>query len=182
HDSNDLDRLALKLSRNTSGLVHEIESQFGSKLRYQHLATDAGELAEMAGHVRKMIAREESARHVRRDVDQMEEMIDHLDEMLEGMIRRTRHSVVRNFEWNKSAHGLSFEFGSMDRDALLHVQDRVQNIRRSLKQFQVEMADYYPGVDRVLDSHHPSNRPAVEVRPVVVSPRSTGWNRIQRSR
>lgn len=173
HRTTPLQRMVSKLTTQTHGLVDEIDVHFDHKPRYQHVAKDAQDLADLADHIRLLVNRGSSGRHVRNDVAQMDELADHLDDLIHDMLRRTGRPQQIDIHFG---HGVHVDFGRRERDGLTHVHEQVELIRRTLRQLEREMADYYPGVDRVLDQHHPANRPAVEVRPVVISPRSTGLN------
>lgn len=168
-----LKRIAMRLTTQTHGLVDEIDVHFNDKARYQHIAQDAQELAKLADHVRLLVNRDSSSRHIREDVAQMEELAEHLDDLIHQMQRRAGRPQQYTFYFG---HGVHFDSGRREREGLTHLHEQVDMIRATLGQLDREMAHYYPGVDRVLDLHDPVNRSAVEVRPVVISPRSTALN------
>ncbi|MDA0835408.1 MAG: hypothetical protein O2955_03950 [Planctomycetota bacterium] len=166
-------RMALRLTMQTHDLLDEVNLHFNDKARYQHFAEDAVELNELANHVRMLVNRDSSGRHIRRDIAQMGELADHLDDLIHQMQRRADRPQQITFVFG---HGVRFDSGRREREGLAHLHEQVDMIRTTLAVMDREMDHYRAGVDRVLDQHAPANRSAVEVRPVFISPRSTGLN------
>lgn len=166
-----LQRLAFRLTNQTHELIDEIDLHCNHTLRYEHIARDAKELDQFSHHIQTLVSRRSSGRHVARDLTQMSQLVEHMDDIIHDLMRRGSRTEI-----HFGPGGVHVGLRRHDREGLRHIHEELDNIRTVLRQMDREMARYYPGVDRVLDLHHPANRSAVEVRPVVVPPRSTGLN------
>ena len=91
-DYRHLDRLALRITKNTETLFREIRVHYRHTSEYGHLISDVRELRRHALHIHEVAHHRGSLSHLASDVREMDRLFHHL----EGVIERLEHRSFHN--------------------------------------------------------------------------------------
>ncbi len=91
-----IDRLALKLERQSRELRREFRHHFRHTCDYDHLSHDSRKLARLARHIHESVHYGRNLHDVKRDLREAKHLFRHLEEVVDRTIYRTRHGHVRH--------------------------------------------------------------------------------------
>ena len=89
-DYRHLDRIALRITKNTEALFREFRYHYRHTSEYRHLISDARELRSHALHIHDVAHHRGSLCHLARDVRDMDRLFHHLENVVER-VERSSH-------------------------------------------------------------------------------------------
>lgn len=112
-----IDRLAVKLQRQTAVLHAEVHAHFRGTKDYIHLDRDVADMERLARHIHDVAHRGGSIHHLRRDVEELDRLFHHVEDVIDRLAR-TRQIGPRTL--------------SHFREAMADVSDTLHHLRADL--------------------------------------------------
>jgi hypothetical protein len=82
-----IDRLARQLERQARDLHEEVDNHFRPSPQYRHLHDDVEELEELADHIHDVLHRGASVTHLRADARKLDRLFHHVEDLVRDMGR-----------------------------------------------------------------------------------------------
>ncbi len=103
-DYRHLDRLAIRLTKNSEALFREFRVHYRHTSEYRHLISDAKALRSRALHIHEVAHHRGSLYHLASDVREMDQLFHHLEEVVERVDHRSSHDYHSGHVHGNSRH------------------------------------------------------------------------------
>jgi len=117
-----IDRLALRLARQTAEMHDEVHAHFRNTPDYRHLDHDVAEMERLARHIHDVAHHRGSLAHLRADVEELDRNFHHIEDIIERLAR-TRQ--------------IGFRTLSHFRETMAAIDDTLHHLRDDLAQMRV---------------------------------------------
>lgn len=117
-----IDRLAVRLQRETADMHAEVHAHFRRTPDYVHLDRDVAEMERLARHIHEVAHRGGSVAHLRADVEQLDRLFHHIEDVIDRLAR-TRQIGPRTLSHFRGVMGNISETLHHLRDDLARMHD-----------------------------------------------------------
>jgi len=117
-----IDRLAVRLQRQTATMHAEVHAHFRGTRDYVHLDRDVAEMERLARHIHDVAHRGGSVSHLRSDVQELDRLFHHVEDVIDRLAR-TRQINLRTLSHFRGVMGNISDTLHHLRSDLAHLRD-----------------------------------------------------------